>query len=149
MLSYSRFDLAYFGEGTEGISLLKIIFMLLVLLGAALYFPQTRPTVVETLGPVINPVLTWQTNGEMDRIVRELQAMNEQGTTLPTPGDRFHRWMERQFFGGAKTDAWGVEYTLKVNRDQLLVVSNGPDKQLGTADDLTQLVMRQRRRDGP
>ena len=149
MLPYSPFVLAALGEVTEGIWLLKVIFILLILLGASLYFPQTRPVVVETLGPVINPVLTWQTKGEMDRIVRELQTMNEQGTTLPTPGDRFHRWMERQFFGGAKTDAWGVAYTLQINRDQLLVVSNGPDQEIGTADDLTQLVMRQSRRDRP
>ena len=127
----------------------KIIFLLLILLGAALYFPQSRPVVVDTLAPVIDPVLTWQTKGEMDRIVRELKSMTEQGTALPAPGDRFRRWMEGQFFGGAKTDAWGTDYTLQSDRDQLLVVSNGPDQRLGTADDLTQLVMRLSRRDRP
>ncbi|MBT8398506.1 MAG: hypothetical protein HKO65_09525 [Gemmatimonadetes bacterium] len=124
----------------------KIVFFLLILLGAALYFPQTRPVVVDTLEPVINPVFIWQTKGEMDRIVRELQTVIEQGSTLPDPGERFNRWMERQFFGGARTDAWGGPYTLQLIRDELLVVSNGPDKEVGTADDLTQLVMRQSRR---
>ena len=127
----------------------KCILLLLSLCGAALYFPPTRPTVVDTLAPVINPVLTWQTKGEMDRIVRELLSLNEQGTALPAPGDRFQRWMERQFFGGAKTDAWGTDYTLQIDRDELLVVSNGPDQEPGTADDLTRLVIRQSRRDGP
>ena len=127
----------------------KIIFFLLILLGAALYFPQTRPVVVDTIGPVINPVLTWQVKREMDRIVRELQSMNEQGSTLPVSGERFNRWMEREFFGGAKNDAWGVAYTLQIDRNEFLVVSNGPDQEIGTPDDITQLVMKQSRRDRP
>ena len=124
----------------------KFIFILLILFGAALYFPQTRPVVVETLGPVFNPILAKQTRGEMDRIVRELQTMNEQGSTLPAPGDRFQRWMDREFFGRAKLDAWGVAYTLQLRNESLLLVSNGPDKRIGTPDDITQLVMTQRRR---
>jgi len=44
--------------------------VLLILLGAATYFPQTRPVVVDTLGPIMNPVLTWQTKGEMNRLGR-------------------------------------------------------------------------------
>lgn len=124
----------------------KFIFILLILFGAALYFPQTRPVVVDTIGPVINPVLAKQTMGEMNRIVRELQTLNEQGTTLPTPGVRFQRWMDREFFGRAKLDAWGVAYTLQISRDSILLVSNGPDQEVGTADDLSLLVMRQSRR---
>ncbi len=124
----------------------KIIFFLLILFGAALYFPQTRPVVVDTLAPVINPVLTWQTTGEMDRIVRELKKLTEQGSRLPEPGAPFQRWMERQFFGGAKTDAWGGAYTLQLKRNSLLVVSNGPDKEIDTADDITHLVLVQDRR---
>ena len=69
--------------------MLKIILILLVLFGAALYAPQTRPYMVETLAPVVNPVLGWQTTGEMGRIVRELQTRLEQGSSLPAPGDAF------------------------------------------------------------
>jgi hypothetical protein len=124
----------------------KVILFLLILLGAALYFPQTRPATLEVLGPVINPVLTWQTKGEMDRIGRELRALNRQGSNLPTPGASFQNWMGRVFLGGARTDAWGVDYTLRVWRDSIGIVSNGPDQEIGTDDDIVQAVAIQRRR---
>ena len=118
----------------------KIFFGLLVLLGAALYFPQTRPTVLETLGPVMNPVLGWQTKGEMKSISRELETLNRQGSDLPTPGPSFQNWITKRFMGGSKTDAWGVNYSLQMWRDSVGIVSNGPDHELGTADDLHHLV---------
>ena len=53
----------------------KIIILLALALGAALYFPQSRPVVLDTFAPVINPVLRWQTNGELNQILRELQTI--------------------------------------------------------------------------
>lgn len=114
----------------------KVILFLLVLLGAAFYFPQTRMTVIDTLGPVVNPVLIWQTNGEIERIGRELQTLAREGSDLPSPGERFENWMSKNFFGGAKTDAWGVGYSMMVGRDWVTIVSNGPDQEIDTADDI-------------
>jgi hypothetical protein len=114
----------------------RVIIILLILLGAATYFPQTRPYVQAVLGPVITPVLTWQTHGEMDRIARELESIHRQGQDLPTAGARFQNWMERQFMGGARTDAWGIDYSLRESRGSLAIVSNGPDREIGTPDDL-------------
>jgi hypothetical protein len=91
---------------------------------------------MEVLGPVIHPVLTWQTKGEMDRIARELETLNRQGSNIPTPGASFQNWMERRFMGGANKDAWGVNYSVKVWRDSVGIVSNGPDREVDTADDL-------------
>jgi len=125
--------------------LFKIILFILVLFGAALYAPQTRPVVLETLAPIINPILRWQTSGEMGRIVRELQARIEQGSSLPAPGEAFQGWMDRHFVGGASIDAWGGDYTLQVRRESVVLVSNGPDGEDGTPDDLSQLVMTQPR----
>ncbi len=123
----------------------KIILFILVLFGAALYAPQTRPVLLETLAPIIDPILRWQTSGEMGRIVRELQARIEQGSSLPAPGEAFQGWMDRHFVGGASVDAWGGGYTLQVRRDSVFLVSNGSDGEVGTPDDLTQLVMTQPR----
>ncbi len=125
----------------------KVVLLLLVLLGASLYFPQTRPVIVDTLGPVINPFLTWQTKGEMDRIRRELEFLNRPGRELPAPGASFHSWVNQTFYLPDRTDAWGIEYTLKVWRDSIGVVSNGPDQEVGTADDimLTMMIQRPRR----
>lgn len=125
----------------------KVVLLILVLFGAALYFPQTRPVVIDALSPVMNPVLTWQTRGEMDGIARELQLLSREGGDLPAPGARFDAWMLKNFMGGAKTDAWGVNYTLKVWRDSIGIVSNGPDQEIDTPDDIVQGVMVQSRRD--
>ena len=118
----------------------RVIIVLLILLGASLYFPKTRPVVMEFLGPVVNPVLRWQTDGEMDRIARELESLNRQGSNIPMPGASFQNWMERRFMGGANEDAWGVNYTFHIWRDSTGIVSNGPDREIGTADDLVQLL---------
>jgi len=125
----------------------KVVLLLLILLGASLYFPQTRPVVVDMLAPVMNPFLTWQTQAEMDRIGRELQSLNRRGADLPAPGVSFHSWMGSTFYGPDRTDAWGIDYTLKVWLDSIGLVSNGPDLEIGTADDivLTALIQRRRR----
>jgi hypothetical protein len=127
--------------------LFKVVLILLVLLGAAFYFPQTRPVVVDTLAPVMNPVLTWQTRGEMEGIVRELQTMSREGGDLPTPGESFDAWMLRNFMGGSKTDAWGVNYTLRIWRDSIGIVSNGPDREIETPDDILETATVQRKGD--
>ena len=136
-------------EILEDINLFKIIFILLILLGAAAYFPQTRPVVVETLGPLMNPVLIWQTKGEMNRIARELQTLQREGDGLPVPGASFQRWMTMNFLGRVSTDAWGTTYSMKVGRDSVRIVSNGPDLEIETTDDLqlgAVAVVLQRRR---
>ena len=126
----------------------KIIFFLLLCLGAALYFPRTRPVVLDTLAPVMNPVLTWQTRGEMDQIARELQMINREGQALPEPGQEFLAWMGRNFQGGDSEDAWGSAYSLRIWPDSVGIISNGPDLELNTDDDIleTALIPRQRRR---
>lgn len=126
----------------------KIFLILVLLFGASLYFPQTRPTVLDWLAPVINPALTWQTRSEMGQITRELQMINREGQILPEPGEDFSQWLARNFQGGSSRDAWGNEYSLVVWPDSVGIVSRGPDTVLNTADDVleTARVQRQRRR---
>ena len=124
----------------------KVILLLLVLLGASLYFPQTRPVVVDTFAPLLNPFLTWQTEAEMDRVGRELQSLNRRGADLPKPGASFHSWMGSTFYGPDRTDSWGIDYTLKVWQDSIGLVSNGPDLEIGTEDDIVLISLIQRRR---
>jgi len=126
----------------------KIFVILILAFGAALYFPKTRPVVLDTLAPLLNPVLAWQTSGEMDQIARELQMINREGQALPEPGKEFQAWMGRNFQGGSDQDSWGTSYSLKIWSDSVGIVSNGPDLELDTADDImeTALIPRQRRR---
>lgn len=126
----------------------KFILLLILALGAGFYFPSTRPVLVDTFAPVINPALSWQTRGEMGQITRKLQFINREGQLLPTPGADFDDWMVRNFQGGSGRDAWGNDYSLVTWPDSVGVVSRGPDLELGTEDDIlhTARIQRQRRR---
>jgi hypothetical protein len=126
----------------------KIFLFLILILGAAFSFPQTRPVVLDMLGPVLNPMLTWQTRGEITQITRELQALHRTGQSLPARGEAFQLWMLRNFQGGSSLDAWGNTYSLSLWTDSVGVVSRGPDLEINTPDDIVETipVRRQRRR---
>ena len=62
---------------------MKAIFLFLIALGAALYFPQSRAVVVDLASPVLTPVLRWSTRGEMERIVGDLETEDQTGRALP------------------------------------------------------------------
>lgn len=126
----------------------KLFVVLVLLLGAGLYFPNTRPVILEWASPVINPALTWQTRSEMGQVTRKLQLINREGQQLPEPGQEFSDFLVRTFQGGSSRDAWGNEYYLVVWPDSVGVVSRGPDLEINTADDVveTARIQRQRRR---
>ena len=121
----------------------KIILVLAALLGAALYFPQTRPRVLEVAAPVLDPVLTWSTRGEMNRLARDLEQQERSSRWLPPGRQDWSEWLEREYQGGdATTDAWGSAYGYELRRDSFAIISYGPDEERGTEDDVR--VARQR-----
>lgn len=126
----------------------KIILLLICLLGAAAYFPKTRPVVVDIFAPVINPALTWQSRGEMKEILRSLRTRNQSGRELPARGREFNDWLIRTYPGGQGEDAWGTPYSLKTWADSVGIMSNGPDLEVNTEDDFieTTPIQRQPRR---
>jgi len=128
--------------------LAKFFILLILLLGAAFYFPQTRPMMLDVLVPVLNPVLSWQTKGEIAQINRELQTLYRTGQSLPARGEPFQEWMFRNFQGGSSLDAWGNTYSLNLWTDSVGVVSRGPDLEINTPDDIVETIpiRRQRRR---
>jgi hypothetical protein len=118
----------------------KFFILLILLLGAAFYFPQTRPMMLDVLGPVLNPVLTWQTRGEVSQITRELQALYRSGQPLPGQGEEFQSWMLHNFQGGSNLDGWGNRYSLKRWSDSIGVASRGPDLEINTPDDIIETI---------
>ena len=126
----------------------KLIILIVLILGAAFYFPQTRPMMLDVLGPALNPVLSWQTKGEIDQINRELQTLYRTGQSLPARGEPFRDWMFRNFQGGSSLDAWGNSYSLNLWADSVGVSSRGPDLEINTPDDIVKTIPigRQRRR---
>lgn len=125
----------------------KLILILILALGAALALPATRPRVLKLLEPVtkpvIDPVLSWSAEGEMDRLARALVEVEETYRQMPDARE-FGSWLRSRYQGGgAEWDPWGSRYYLKVWADSFVVGSPGPDRQAGTADDL--MVSRKRR----
>lgn len=124
----------------------KAILLFLLLFGAALYFPQTKPVVLDVLAPVLNPGLAWHSRSEMKRILRDLRSINQRGREIPARGREFLAWMEKEFPGASGEDAWGTDYTLKTWADSVGLVSNGPDLEVNTEDDLLETVSIERLR---
>lgn len=124
----------------------KFFLIMVLAFGAAMYFPQTRPALMDLLRPVLNPVFVWQTKSEMDQVLRELQLLNREGRAIPEPGAPFQAWMERNFQGGSLRDSWGSPYALNVWLDSLGVVSPGPDLEIDTEDDVVRTTAIQRPR---
>jgi hypothetical protein len=109
---------------------------LLVAFGASLYFPTSRAKVLEAGEPVLTPMLTWSTKGEMRKITRELETHERSLQSLPAV-EVFPEWLSHKYHSeSGRTDSWGNEYQLKVWADSFAVVSPGMDGILGTPDDL-------------
>lgn len=116
---------------------MKVIFILLCALGAALYFPESRSVVLDASEPVLNPVLRWSTRGEMRKIARDLESQGQTGRNFPSEQEAFVEWMDRNYQGVTSTiDAWGATYTLRLRADSFGIVSPGPDGELSTDDDV-------------
>lgn len=115
---------------------MRILFFLLIGLGAALYFPSSREVIVDTAQPVIDPVLRWSTRGEMRQISRDLEALSEIPRRFPLDQEAFREWMEREYEGDARTDPWGAAYELRLSSSTFTIVSPGPDRQFNTNDDV-------------
>lgn len=116
---------------------MKLVFLLLIALGAALYFPESRAVVVDASEPVLNPVLRWSTQGEMRRIARDLETQSETGRGFPRDEEEFAEWLDDNYQGiTSKTDPWGNSYALRLWPDSFGVVSPGPDGEQVTSDDV-------------
>jgi hypothetical protein len=128
----------------------KFILILLVALGASLYFPASRAVVVDTVRPVLDPAMRWSTNGQMDRITRDLATADRTSTSIPETQAQFQRWLgSRYMTENAALDAWKTPYRIEVGERSFRVISAGPDREFGTADDLVsegERTARERRR---
>lgn len=126
---------------------MKVVFILLCALGAALYFPESRAVVLDASEPVLNPVLRWSTRGEMRKIARDLESQSQTSRDFPSEQEAFVSWMDRNYQGVTSTvDAWGATYSIRLWSDSFGVVSPGPDGEPGTGDEVVVKGKRQRGR---
>lgn len=119
------------------------LFLLLVLgFVVAMYFPRSRAVILDKGKPIVDPILTMQTEREMNRIGTDLIIYQRENFGR-LPGTRqFSTWVEDQYSGNGGLDAWGNPYDYRLKRDEFDLTSYGPDGLRATVDDIT--VTRQR-----
>ncbi len=115
----------------------KIFLFAILALIAGLAIPTTRPLIMERAEPLLYPIHKWQNTSEMEQIARELAAFERTYYRLPTDQAGFSGWMDGQFAEESRTDSWGTPYALRVGPDSFTIVSGGPDRTVGTPDDLS------------
>ena len=122
----------------------KIIIVVIVAFGAALYSPNSRARILHFLDPVVAPVLEWSTLNEMESIAGDLSSEARSGRQIPERPREFVEWLEQNYEVGGDTDGWGIAYTYRSWPDSFGIISNGRELEIGTADDL--IVTRPHRR---
>lgn len=115
----------------------KVLLFLLVALGAALYFPESRAVVVDTTRPALNPWHRWMTHQQLDQIVDDLRTMDASQGRLPTGRGEFEAWLANRYpQESSRVDGWGTPYQLEVVGSMIRVISAGSDREFGTEEDL-------------
>jgi hypothetical protein len=129
----------------------KLFLLALVVLGAGLYFPETRARLIDRLDPIIQPALApiraGSTREELRQIAQDLQGHERLYDRLPANAELFRQWLYNQYVAPSNyQDSWGSEFGFAIFPDSFSVVSAGPDRSFNTGDDLR--VTRPRARKG-
>lgn len=116
----------------------KALLILALAIAAALYFEGSRTVILEKAKPVVDPYLEMSTKSEIDKIITDLQAYQRDNMNRIPDRREFPGWLERQYAGGADRDAWGTPYSYELERRTYGLRSAGPDKVMGTDDDIVE-----------
>jgi hypothetical protein len=119
----------------------KLFLIAIVGLGAALYFPDTRASVLSKGEPVLRPMFIWNAEREIEEIITGLQQMENVERRLPEKG-QWVKWVDDRYAGDASRDPWGNIYAYEVKDDSFAVASNGPDREIKTEDDIRDVRVR-------
>ncbi|MCA9738863.1 MAG: hypothetical protein R3E98_03020 [Gemmatimonadota bacterium] len=122
----------------------KLFLFALIAFCGALWYPGTRPRVVEAIEPALNPIHAYSTENEMERIAIELLGYDRTYYRLPTDSRGFGEWLDGRFTEESGLDSWGTPYALRVWDDSFAILSGGADREMGTPDDLRWLQDRRR-----
>jgi hypothetical protein len=120
--------------------------LLLVLLGVCVwyYFPETRAILGDAAAPVLVPIAMWSAEEEMDQIGRNVVEHERLTGQLPT-GAAWLGWLDFRYLGqDMHRDPWGSVYQLEPRGDSVAIISLGPDRVRGTADDFEVVTRRGR-----
>jgi len=110
---------------------------LLAVLGVLVwvYFPETRAMVLDLAEPIAVPLARWGTQEEMAQVARNVVDQERLTGALPS-GSHWLGWLSARYATPeAATDPWGSTYQLDATKDSVWILSYGPDRTRGTADD--------------
>lgn len=126
---------------------MKVLLLVVILLGFLWSVPASREKIKDVLRPVgvaLEPAVQWALNPtrragvrrEQDFILREIENDRQMGRGFPDARD-FEAWVARRVDAlNDGRDPWGQPYHLEVTRQTVTVISSGPDRARGTADDV-------------
>jgi hypothetical protein len=116
--------------------MVKKLFMLcLVVFAVAMAVPSTRAQIqANAVTPVTDAIGIRLVPRRLDAMANQLDVRLSRAERLPV--DNFEAWLRRDY-SGSDVDPWDNAWYLQVGRRQYTVGSMGPDRQLGTGDDIT------------
>jgi hypothetical protein len=122
----------------------RLILLILLALCVWLYFPETRSMLIEAAAPVLDPVRKRSAEEEMAQIARNVVEHERLTGEVPT-GGAWLPWLEYRYSNPEmRRDPWGSFYQLDPRQDSVAILSLGPDRLRGTADDFAVLHPRGR-----
>ncbi len=120
--------------------------VLLIILGfvASYYFPDSRRMLVDKTKALWVPVVEWNSRQKMREVAQDVADQERLTGQLPDRRN-WRQWLNYRYtMESSKRDAWGTIYGLRVFADSIGIVSYGPDRKRGTADDFMVTVPRER-----
>jgi hypothetical protein len=111
--------------------------ILLIILGfvAALYFPDSRQAMYNRAMPVLEPMLIWNAEREIEELSRVVRREARETYQLPETRS-WQSWMTVNFSANATSDPWGKQYYYQAWPDSFHIRSDGPDRMHQSEDDI-------------
>ena len=125
----------------------KLILLIIIGLGVGMYFPDSRTVLMDKGAPVLRPMLIWNTQREIEKIVLEVQQNEQIELRLPSRRE-WIKWVGEHFSEDGSRDAWGNFYQYEIQEDSFAVSSFGPDLLRKTEDDIRDVRIRNWRAKG-
>lgn len=122
----------------------RLVLLVLLAIATWYYFPETRAMLLEAAEPVLTPMVRWGAEEEMAQVARNIVDHERLTGQLPL-GAAWLGWLEARYAGPeARMDPWGSTYQAVSSQDSVWVLSFGPDRTRGTADDFRVAAPRDR-----
>lgn len=115
----------------------RLLILLAIVLAIALYLPDSRALMGRWMQPLLTPGYRWMTNRELDQIATDFEIYLDARDFSPLRRGEFDAWLDGRYpQSKSRIDSWGTRYTVRTSRSGFRVISAGPDRELGTDDDL-------------